>query len=211
MLEDTDIGRRDTLDSELPADDALADLHGLVGDVHGLLDASARETPCISQTGNSFGLSLGAVDFLAGPMGTNGIESLAGQDFQVAVPDGIETAGIMGDYIIMCPTDDDLLALQADLVPFVEGIDHDADDLSAISEVNLCGLALASSHAGRVDGITLADVLGHDLGKSLVDVCVLHNLYPFRPVACRVLYCAFIINHFQFIVNNKLNFFWIIC
>ena len=67
----------------------------------------------------------------------------------------------------------------------MEGIDHDADNLGAVGEVDVRVIALAAAHGSGVDGVAFRQIVGDGSGVLPVDVSVFHFCIPIYNI-CEV-------------------------
>lgn len=102
----------------------------------------------------------------------------------MTAPDGAEVVVVVGDDLIGVATNYDFDTFQTVVVaPVGKAIDIDADDLGAVSQIDLADLALTAAHGGGIEGVALADVLGHQTGEPLVDFTELHIVFLLRHSA----------------------------
>lgn len=167
-LGDLDLCGIDPEIAELVADDSFCNslcfLAGLVFGVGELTEC----VPGVPDISCGLGFFSGAVEVI---VSADLVEVLGADDLEVRVPHGfVELTGIGAD-IIGGLSNGNLYALDV-LPPVVEAANHHSDDLLAVGEVNVGDLTLATAHAGSVEGVSLGDVLGYDLGETVVDIFV---------------------------------------
>lgn len=152
----------------------FGNFHGLGSDVLGLAVLVLGDIPLDLQLLGGDGFLQRPVELPVAAVGPDLVETLPADDVELIVPKGVIVVLAVGLDFAVCPAYDDLQAVQGDIRQLVEGVNHDADNLGTVGEVDVRIVALTAAHCPGVDGVPVRHIFGDGGGVLLVDVGIVH-------------------------------------